>query len=306
MPPTRNVEKPKVTAPPVVERLGAPRGRRPSRRPSALAVAASAAVLLGQGAWARLRRQHWLGGAAAVLFAVALPVALVGTNVRLLFTTPPLYDFALREYDLPAVTGVPCLELERAMAEIRDYFTNDQSLLRITVTDEEGRANPLFTPREVIHMRDVKRLVAAIFTAQVLAFLYIGVYAVLRLVVERGRAWAGLARLARASVLGSLALALAFGVTALLGFDRLFTRFHELSFSNDLWQLDPDHHRLVQMFPQDFWLVSTVILAGLTVVELLALLALSWGYLRRVGRRGVGEVLPMQTRTPARGGPSPR
>jgi integral membrane protein (TIGR01906 family) len=267
-------------------------------------VVASQAVLLGQGAWAGLRRQRWLGGAAAVLFAVALPVALVGTNVRLLFTTPPLYDFALREYDLPAVTGVPRLELERAMAEIRDYFTNDQSLLRITVADEEGRTNPLFTPREVIHMRDVKDLVAAIFTAQVLALLYIGVYVALRLVVERGRAWAGLARLARASVLGSLAVALAFGVTALLGFDRLFTRFHELSFSNDLWQLDPDHHRLVQMFPQDFWLVSTVILAGLTVVELLALLALSWGYLQRVGQRPVAAAPPPRTPAATRDGPA--
>jgi integral membrane protein (TIGR01906 family) len=249
-----------------------------------LAVAASQAVLLGQGLWSRLRRQRWLGGLAAVLFAVALPVALVGTNVRLLFTTPPLYDFALREYDLPAVTGVPRIELERAMAEIRDYFTNDQSLLRITITDESGRTNPLFTPREVIHMRDVKHLVGAIFTAQVLALLYIGVYVALRLLVERGRGWIGLARLTRASVLGSLALALAFGVTAMLGFDRLFTRFHELSFSNEFWQLDPDHHRLVQMFPQDFWLVSTVMLAGLTIVELLALLALSWSYLQRRGR----------------------
>ena len=274
---TRDVER--------VEAEPPGRGRRPQRRPSALAVAASEAVLLARGAWAGLRRQRWLGQAAAVAFAVALPVALVGTNVRLLFTTPPLYDFALREYDLPAVTGIPRVELERAMAEIRDYFTNDQSLLRITVTDEQGHTNPLFTPREVIHMRDVKHLVRGIFAAQTVALVYLIAYAALRWAVERRAAWAGLARLTRASVLGSLAVAVGFGGASLLGFEDLFTRFHELSFSNDFWQLDPRVHRLVQLFPQDFWLVSTVILAGATIVELLALLAVSWGYLRRVQMR---------------------
>ena len=276
---TRDVER--VEAPPA-EPPG--RGRRPQRRPSALAVAASEAVLLAGGAWARLRRQRWLGQAAAVVFAVALPVALVGTNVRVLFTTPPLYDFALREYDLPAITGIPRVELERAMAEIRDYFTNDQSLLRITVTDEQGHTNPLFTPREVIHMRDVKHLVRGIFAAQTVALVYVIGYVALRWAVERRAAWVGLARLTRASVLGSLAVAMGFGGAALIGFDDLFTRFHELSFSNEFWQLDPRVHHLVQLFPEDFWLVSTVILAGTTIVELLALLAVSWGYLRRADR----------------------
>jgi hypothetical protein len=35
------------------------------------------------------------------------------------------------------------------------------------------------------------------------------------------------------------------------------------------------------MFPFDFWLVSTVILVGLTLVQVLALLALTWAYLQR-------------------------
>jgi len=257
------------------------RARRPVRRPSMLAVAAGQITILFDAVWSRIRRARWLATLGAAIFVVALPVALIGTNVRILFTTSPLYTFALNSYDVPAVTGIPREELARAMAEIRDYFTNNQELLRITVVDDQGRSNPLFTPREVIHMRDVKVLVQGIFRAQELALVLLAAYIALRFAVERQRAWAGLARLTKASMLGTLAVAVAFGVTALLGFDRLFTRFHELSFSNDLWQLDPNQDHLVQMFPQDFWLVSTVILAGLTIVEVLALLAVSWRYLQR-------------------------
>ncbi|MGH2588972.1 MAG: TIGR01906 family membrane protein [Dehalococcoidia bacterium] len=258
------------------------RGRGRRSRPSVFALAASEAVLLFQGVWGRLQRARWLARVGAVLFVIALPLALIGTNVRVLFTAAPLYTFALDQYDVPAVTGIPRQELERAMAEIRDYFTNDQELLRITVTDDRGRTNPLFTPREVIHMRDVKELVQAIFLVQWVAIGVVAGYVALRLAIERGRAWAGLARLTRISMLGTLVVALAFGASTLIGFERLFEQFHQLSFSNDFWQLDPTQDHLVQMFPEDFWLVATVILAGMTLIEVLALLAASWGYLQRV------------------------
>jgi uncharacterized membrane protein len=203
------------------------------RQPSALALGVAQVTLLADGVWSRLRPWRgwrWLGRAGAVLFVVAAPLALIGTNVRVLFTAEPLYRFAVEQYNVPAVTGIPREEIDRAMAEIRAYFTNDQQLLRITVTDERGRTNPLFTPREVIHMRDVKHLVQAIFAVQVGALVYVAVYIAARLLIERGRAWLGLARLGRVAALGTLGVGIAVGGATLLGFDRLFQRFHELSF----------------------------------------------------------------------------
>jgi integral membrane protein (TIGR01906 family) len=135
-------------------------------------------------------------------------------------------------------------------------------------------------------MRDVKHLVQAIFAVQIGALGYVAVYIAARLLIERGRAWLGLARLGRIAALGTLGVGIAVGGATLLGFDRLFQRFHELSFSNDFWMLDPTQDHLVQMFPFDFWLVSTVILVGLTLVQVLALLALTWAYLQRHEVRG--------------------
>ena len=54
------------------------------------------------------------------------------------------------------------------------------------------------------------------------------------------------------------------------------------------------------MFPQDFWLVSTVLLVGMTIVEVLALLALSWSYLQRRARRDAASAVPAKA-PPIRG-----
>lgn len=261
---------------------------QPRRRPSVVAVAAGQSVFLYEGFRERLRPWGgwpWLARLGAALFVIALPVLLITTNVRLLFTTPPLYTFALDAYEVPAVTGIPREELARSMTEIRDYFTNDQDLLRITVVDDRGRTDPLFTPREVIHMRDVKQLVRTFFTAQWIAAGVIAGYVAASLLVRQRAGWTHLVRLTRAAMLGTLAFAAAFSVTALVGFEALFTRFHLIFFPQGFWQFDPSQDRLVQMFPDDFWLVSTTILAGLTVVEVLALLALSWAYLQRRQRQ---------------------
>src|SRR5918997_2289436 len=102
------------------------RARRPARRPSLLSVAAGQVALPFEAIWSRVKRARWLGTVGAAIFVIALPVALIGTNVRVLFTSAPLYTFALDSYDVPEVTGIPREELARSMAEIRDYFTNDQ------------------------------------------------------------------------------------------------------------------------------------------------------------------------------------
>jgi integral membrane protein (TIGR01906 family) len=71
----------------------------------------------------------------------------------------------------------------------------------------------------------------------------------------------------------------AVGAFAITGFDEAWTRFHEIAFSNDLWRLDPDTDRLIQMFPEPFWEDMTYIVGGLTVLEVLVVVSVSVSYL---------------------------
>lgn len=238
---------------------------------------------------ARLRAaltSRWVARAGAALFVVSIPLALVGTNVRLLFGEQRLYTLAVNRYADPALTRVERAEMHRAMRELRAYLFGPDEYVHIEVRDTAGEVGPLFSPREVLHMRDVKRLIQGIFRAQEAALAVALVYPAVRLALDRRAGLRGTARLAWLSTAGFNLLAVTFGVSAALGFDRLFTRFHELSFSNDLWLLDPERDRLVQVFPFEFWQLAAGLLIALTLAESVLLGVGARLYLARTDRRG--------------------
>jgi integral membrane protein (TIGR01906 family) len=203
----------------------------------------------------------------AALFVISVPIALVGSDVRYLFGARWLYDFAINRYNVAAVSGIPKPELLRATHELRDYLSGPDEFVRIQVTDANGFTGPLFNPREVAHMRDVRVLVQRIFRVQESALLVAVGYPLLRIVLERREGARGVARLAFLTGLAVNICAIGFGVSAAMGFDQLFTKFHQLSFSNDFWQLDPRRDHLIQMFPEPFWEITAALLVGMTIVE---------------------------------------
>src|SRR5690606_13261480 len=101
-------------------------------------------------------------GLATAAFVLALPVFLVTTNIRFFAGEAWFYERGVREYDAVETTGVPLSERDRAAGEIRDYFENDAQTLAISV-NVDGRQEPLFSEREILHMEDVKVLIRAMF-----------------------------------------------------------------------------------------------------------------------------------------------
>jgi integral membrane protein (TIGR01906 family) len=84
----------------------------------------------------------------------------------------------------------------------------------------------------------------------------------------------------------------------LTGFEAAWDRFHRIAFRNDLWQLDPERDRLLQMFPEPFWEDMTYLLGIMTVAEALVILAISLGYLvkdRKPRPRSVAELRPSES-----------
>jgi integral membrane protein (TIGR01906 family) len=79
----------------------------------------------------------------------------------------------------------------------------------------------------------------------------------------------------------SLGILVVVGVSALADFGGFWTQFHLLSFSNDLWLLDPSKDYLIMMFPEGFWADSMMVVAGLTAFLALVTCGLSWFYLKR-------------------------
>ena len=227
---------------------------------------------------------------AFAILVLAIPVALVTTNIRFAVSDVRVYDYSVREYNAAAAADIPESELISANRDLRSYLTSeDAGPLRIVVTNARGEEEDLFSARETAHMADVRDLVQGVFTVQLLA-----VALTLSLVVVL-LATAPLRVLARALLYGSIftvALAGATGVVASLGFDDAWRRFHFLAFTNDLWKLNPAKDHLIQMFPRDFWLDMTVLIGAFTLLEVLLIAAASTLYLYRTRFQEDTEELP--------------
>ena len=220
----------------------------------------------------------FLSRLATVCFVAAIPLLLVTTNVRFFAGEVRFYERGFREHDAEQVTGVPLAELDRSAQEIIDYFEDDSETLRILVT-ENGQEVSLFSARETEHMEDVKWLMQVVFRVNEISLAYVLTYVTAVFLWSgerslRSLAWQGLAGV------GVGAAAIGFiGVFAVTGFESTWERFHEIVFRNDLWQLDPDTDRLIQMFPEAFWEESTYLVGAMTIAQATAIVIVSVAYL---------------------------
>ena len=220
------------------------------------------------------RYTKFLGIAAVVLFVVTVPLFLVTSNLRWVIGTPLLYSYGFDKYNIVERTDIERDELLSAARQIRDYFSNGDEFITISVVRRGVRAPNLYNEREVLHMKDVKGLVKGVYRAQLLTGVYLLGFAVLGLAIGRRSFLPKLARYAGLGGALTLGLAALIGFGALVGFQRLFLAFHQISFSNDFWLLDPRKDFLIMMFPEGFFLDATMWIAGSTIVEALLLAAL--------------------------------
>lgn len=219
-----------------------------------------------------------LSRVATALFIVALPVFLITTDIRFFAGEAWFYERGFREHNVAATTGLTYPQLDRAAGEIRDYFVNDARYLAINVT-VDGETEPLYSEEEVLHMADVKDLMQILFRINEITLAVV-------LATVAGRfLWAregNLRRLARETLYGlglGAVIAVAVGALAVVGFDAAWNQFHEIAFANDFWQLDPDTDRLIQMFPEEYWQESVILIAAMIVTQGAAVALLAGGYL---------------------------
>ncbi|MCH8814718.1 MAG: TIGR01906 family membrane protein [Chloroflexi bacterium] len=210
------------------------------------------------------------------LFILSIPVTLITTNIRVAISEQRVYDYSVRNFDAAEVSGIPESELIGANGEIRDYLTSGDGALSITVTNNLGERESLFNVRETAHMADVRDLVRAVFTVQVLVMALVLFLAVVMLVLWPPRALAASALYGSVLTAGTLGIV---GLVAISGFDSAWSQFHVIAFSNDFWQLDPRSDHLIQMFPESFWQQITLLIGAMILLEALIIAGVSAIYL---------------------------
>lgn len=145
--------------------------------------------------------------------------------------------------------------------ELIDYLNYRHDDL--TFGANENDSDVLMRDIEIRHMVDVKNL----YTGLRLTALFSGLIALALLVYEYKKDKRLFIQTLQSMYLIPLMFTLFIGTWVLIDFNRLFTRFHELFFTNDDWILRSDDV-LIQMLPSAFWMVSgIIILTGLISVQ---------------------------------------
>ncbi len=213
--------------------------------------------------------------AAGTIFVLILPLFLVSTNIRLLANQPRLYQYAFDKYGAEGNVGLDKQELAKVANAIPAYFSSPEMGPLFIDVVRGGKPFPLFSEKEAVHMQDVKGLIRLATAAQAGLLLYIFLYAALLWLQRIDGFWSTLVTRAAAGALLTLVALAAFGLVALFGFSQLFLLFHQLSFSNQLWILDPRTDNLIRLFPEEFFFDVTLLFTAMTIVEALLLVGLA-------------------------------
>ncbi len=206
---------------------------------------------------------------AGAVFVLALPVFLFFANLIWVTLDVGTYEHMLFDYGAAERTGLSAGELKAVAGALAAHF-RDGTPIALTVA-KGGQQAPLFSEREIVHLRDIHDLVQ--FGLRALAALagYFVVFAALGSRWWRGRYWPTLAWHVRLGALLTLGVLVALGLLAVFAFQQLFLVFHLVSFPNDFWLLDPQQHYLINLFSQRFALDTTLWVVGMTAGEALLL-----------------------------------
>lgn len=210
-------------------------------------------------------------------FTLALPAAILSVVIAIAINSAPLYHYGFVKYDTAATTGLEMAEMDRAADELIDYWNSDEELISVMVT-KNGQTVNLFKQRETLHLQDVKQLIRLDYRVLGVSG---GLILLITMIYALRRRWRALAGALLWGSGLSLTLAATVGAASLVDFDALFIRFHLLSFSNDLWLLDPKTDYLIMLFPQGFW-QDAFIMIGAAILALPLILGIGASvYLRR-------------------------
>jgi integral membrane protein (TIGR01906 family) len=114
-------------------------------------------------------------------------------------------------------------------------------------------------------MEDVQALIQLFLRLQLIALAVVVVRVGLAVAVDRSSVPIGRELLWSAGLV--VLLVALVGVLSLIDFTELWTRFHQIAFRNDLWQLDPTRDYLIMLFPEPFWYTATIRMAVTVALE---------------------------------------
>jgi integral membrane protein (TIGR01906 family) len=210
------------------------------------------------------------GLAAGLLLGVAAALVVLGLAI-LPFLNPVWVGFEQDRSNVAGWTGYDAETIRTVTGSILGDLVIGPPDFAVSVNGA-----PVLNEREREHMRDVRRVFGSLYICAAAGLAVLGAAFVIARGASRRQLWRRLGRAGAAIAV----LTVVGGVAALFFFDAAFEIFHEAFFPPGTFLFDPRTERLVQLFPEQFWVESAT---GVGVVIVLLGIFLAVAGRRRAG-----------------------
>lgn len=197
----------------------------------------------------------WISTFLLILLCLLLPLSLTLGNAMLLCYSPSTYQKLLFENNE--------ISLSRTDRKILADSFYQGLTRRKSVQVKLSNGKIAFSEKEITHMLDVSKLIRFLLILTILLLLISG-FLLSWLFKLKNRLFPYLPLL-------SLLLSLLLLMIVLLNFSSSFTLFHQISFRNDFWLLDPAKDLLINLFPYSFFVTEFAKIGVMTILELVLL-----------------------------------
>lgn len=164
-------------------------------------------------------------------------------------------------------TGLTNDDLNKVIRQMTGYLSGRESSFNLNL-QINNKETPVFNDREIAHMLDVKVIFILLHKIKNLSLLVLAIFFVpyslltyfrcrrhrnARTMVLRRHYWMNIYKTIAFNGLFTLLFIGALGFMIFSDFSKYFIKFHEVFFDNDLWLLNPQTDRLIQMLPEVFF-----------------------------------------------------
>jgi integral membrane protein (TIGR01906 family) len=184
-----------------------------------------------------------------VLLSIAVIIMLMVTAFEVAMYAD--FSFYEKEYKKYEVLNDLNMEMEDTLyvtQEMMQYLRGNREVLSV-VTMVDGQEQDFFGEQDRLHMEDVQRLFLGGLRMRRGAMCMV-LFCVAVLVLQKKKWLSSFLRVFWKVVLGFFAVLAILGIWIWKDFNRVFIKFHELFFTNDLWMFDPATDYMIRMLPE--------------------------------------------------------
>ncbi|HOR42630.1 MAG TPA: TIGR01906 family membrane protein [Atribacterota bacterium] len=222
-----------------------------------------------------------------VIFIISIPVFLISSTVVLEFNCLPFYEYAYQKYHINEVTGFTNEQLLMITRHLIQFFNGKADSAQLML-EKNGKPVYLFHDYEIQHLNEVRVLFRYTFQVMIIALIFFFLYLVFTRLSRVKKKWYYFWKGLMNGNFLTLGLLFGLGITVLVGFHSLFTKFHYLVFGDPAsspWMLDPRTDHLVMMYPLNFWQDATILGIGTIIAAALLMSLISFIVLRKYRHR---------------------